>query len=680
MEKWKPVSAAALTGALGALFLIAWLRWRSAQGWIPILDDANLAFHEAGHPIIGLLGERFTVYGGTIGQLTFPAIASFSFWRQGEPTGFALSLSWLFENFWNIGRYMADARVQLLLLVGNGEHDWTDIFSAMACSAIRPNDWELCRCLRLDGDDRQRSMACQALQRMKRAHLVILFISLTTTAAILPTPAAACTCTLQNFGVCGGDCVTCCYSSAMGGCTTDPGFCPGCGPTERCDTLWTYWGVQPSGSQICAIGQRQLQCNTGTWVDVGACTCPDCPQVQMGGLFCCADCSCTTGCAPCTCGSGSPSPPPPPPSCNSVGVSCSSNSDCCSLVCLGGTCTCLANGSACAVNNNCCGGICSGNICGVSPPPPPGCTSEVLILATEGPSPVASGGTFTITCNYGVVSGEIIVTSGAGPCVGPTWSGTTGTWTCTATAANGIYPDNCSISGPTYCTADPSHIGDVTVGLPPPPPPPPPAPACPGLTAPAICGSMTALEDGTPLSGIPVELRNNRGSVIKISKSAAGTYSFDSLSVGATYYVAPVVNRTESASPLHRSIPNIPSGGVSGQNFKIRGVPASITISGTPGAFVLLKAGSAFSGSSNPPPISAGIVCAGDYYSWTIGIDGSVQVQVPGGFKYWLTCWTPQRTGSNITYTRMPSTGMAVNNGNTVSPASPAGILSASCP
>ena len=39
-----------------------------------------------------------------------------------------MSLAWLFENFWNISRYMADARARVLPLVGDGEHDWTEIF------------------------------------------------------------------------------------------------------------------------------------------------------------------------------------------------------------------------------------------------------------------------------------------------------------------------------------------------------------------------------------------------------------------------------------------------------------------------------------------------------------------------------------------------------------------------
>ena len=102
---------------------------RSFDGWIPVLDDANLVFHEAGHPIVGIFSERLMVYGGTWGQLAIPLMAAVSFWQKEETTAFALSLAWFFENFLNIARYMADARAQILPLVGGGEHDWTDIFS-----------------------------------------------------------------------------------------------------------------------------------------------------------------------------------------------------------------------------------------------------------------------------------------------------------------------------------------------------------------------------------------------------------------------------------------------------------------------------------------------------------------------------------------------------------------------
>jgi hypothetical protein len=100
-----------------------------SDGFIFLLDHANLAFHEAGHPIFGLFGETLGLYGGTIGQLVFPLVAFAIFLMRREPVSFALAGVWLFENFLNIARYMADARAQVLPLVGGGEHDWTEIFS-----------------------------------------------------------------------------------------------------------------------------------------------------------------------------------------------------------------------------------------------------------------------------------------------------------------------------------------------------------------------------------------------------------------------------------------------------------------------------------------------------------------------------------------------------------------------
>src|SRR5574341_205203 len=101
----------------------------SDDGWVPIVDDANLVFHEAGHPIFGLLGQTLGLYGGTLGQLAIPAGIAVAFWARREAVGFAVTGFWFFENFLNIARYMADERAQLLPLVGGGEHDWTDVFS-----------------------------------------------------------------------------------------------------------------------------------------------------------------------------------------------------------------------------------------------------------------------------------------------------------------------------------------------------------------------------------------------------------------------------------------------------------------------------------------------------------------------------------------------------------------------
>jgi hypothetical protein len=69
------------------------------------------------------------LYGGTIGQLLFPIIAAVAFRRQHEPVGYMVACVWFFENFLNIARYVADARVQVLPLVGGGEHDWAIILT-----------------------------------------------------------------------------------------------------------------------------------------------------------------------------------------------------------------------------------------------------------------------------------------------------------------------------------------------------------------------------------------------------------------------------------------------------------------------------------------------------------------------------------------------------------------------
>jgi len=99
------------------------------QGWVPLLDSANLALHEAGHPLTGILSNRLSVYGGTVFQLAFPIAVAVHFHRRDHAPGAAAGIVWLGESLLNVARYMADARTQQLPLVGGGDHDWTEIFS-----------------------------------------------------------------------------------------------------------------------------------------------------------------------------------------------------------------------------------------------------------------------------------------------------------------------------------------------------------------------------------------------------------------------------------------------------------------------------------------------------------------------------------------------------------------------
>lgn len=128
-EDWLPTrksAAAALTALAG---YVLWQHWFTADRWVFLLDHANLAIHEAGHPIVGLFSERLAVYGGTIFQLLFPLLFAHHFWRQRQGTGFAAAWLWLGASLMNVARYMKDARAQQLPLVGGGDHDWTEIFS-----------------------------------------------------------------------------------------------------------------------------------------------------------------------------------------------------------------------------------------------------------------------------------------------------------------------------------------------------------------------------------------------------------------------------------------------------------------------------------------------------------------------------------------------------------------------
>jgi hypothetical protein len=113
---------AAVTASL-IVIAICMANW----GWVPILDSANLVFHEAGHPIFGIFGDTLALYGGTLGQLVFPTVVAVSFWRRRQMMGAALGAVWFLENGLNIARYASDARAQELPLVGGGDHDWFNI-------------------------------------------------------------------------------------------------------------------------------------------------------------------------------------------------------------------------------------------------------------------------------------------------------------------------------------------------------------------------------------------------------------------------------------------------------------------------------------------------------------------------------------------------------------------------
>ena len=131
-DDWAPV---ARTTAMVTVVFALWLLLRASSGdhFVPIVDHANLAFHEAGHLILGLVSDRLTVYGGTLGQLVFPVAAAWQFRRRRHTLGCVLCVAWGCESLLNVATYMADARALKLPLIGGLDpethHDWREILT-----------------------------------------------------------------------------------------------------------------------------------------------------------------------------------------------------------------------------------------------------------------------------------------------------------------------------------------------------------------------------------------------------------------------------------------------------------------------------------------------------------------------------------------------------------------------
>ena len=126
---WKPVSRPALIAWLVFYLLFLLYAARDDSGFLAI-DNVNLVFHEAGHPLFSYFGYTLMILGGTLGELLVPFLIAVYFYRKDprETAGVAFSAFWFFENFLYIGTYMADARALALPLVGSGEHDWEILF------------------------------------------------------------------------------------------------------------------------------------------------------------------------------------------------------------------------------------------------------------------------------------------------------------------------------------------------------------------------------------------------------------------------------------------------------------------------------------------------------------------------------------------------------------------------
>lgn len=112
-------------GFLVIVAVYATVRLRNVEYW-DLLDDLDLAVHEAGHLVFSAFGETATVLGGSLFQVLVPAAFVGYFARTRQRYAAAVTLAWVGVNLLNVARYIGDARAQELPLLGgeNTIHDW----------------------------------------------------------------------------------------------------------------------------------------------------------------------------------------------------------------------------------------------------------------------------------------------------------------------------------------------------------------------------------------------------------------------------------------------------------------------------------------------------------------------------------------------------------------------------
>jgi len=103
----------------------------SHKGEYTLLDNFHLIVHEAGHLFFSFFGTFVQFLGGTLMQLIIPVLLLAVFYKSALPKGIQLSLFLLGHSFINVSVYAADARTQVLPLLGNGKHDWNYLLNEM---------------------------------------------------------------------------------------------------------------------------------------------------------------------------------------------------------------------------------------------------------------------------------------------------------------------------------------------------------------------------------------------------------------------------------------------------------------------------------------------------------------------------------------------------------------------
>ena len=203
-----------------------------------------------------------------------------------------------------------------------------------------------------------------------------------------------------------------------------------------------------------------------------------------------------------------------------------------------------------------CNGYIQFKITSVSDTTPPiisSCTPRSLVSSSVSPSSVTTGGSYTISCDYGATTNAINAVVRSGSCTFQNFLGTAARFACTAGNTSGTFTNTCTLSNisPNYYCARTDTIASLTVT----PAADTSAPTVPtNLTATAVSSSQinlnwTVSTDNVGVVGYKVY----RGGV-QIATSITNSYSNKGLAASTAYsytvsaYDAAGNNSAQSAS------------------------------------------------------------------------------------------------------------------------------------
>jgi hypothetical protein len=132
--------------ALAATLAYLVHRFGHVDHW-DLLDDVNLAIHEAGHVLFQGFGEPMLTLGGSLFQVVVPTVFVGYFAWTRQRFAAAITLSWVVASLLNVALYVGDAQAQELPLLGgeNTVHDWWFLLTEWD---QLPRDGEFARSLR----------------------------------------------------------------------------------------------------------------------------------------------------------------------------------------------------------------------------------------------------------------------------------------------------------------------------------------------------------------------------------------------------------------------------------------------------------------------------------------------------------------------------------------------------